>query len=73
MFSATYLPEVIPEQGWSKVEAIDSAIHKAGWDGHITEDLRRAINLRRYQSSDCTVSFDDYQAWRMAYFESGSA
>jgi len=73
MFSATYLPEVIPEQGWSKVEAIDSAIHKAGWDGHIAEDLRRAINLRRYQSSDCTVSFDDYQAWRMAYFESGSS
>ncbi|EPQ59644.1 hypothetical protein GLOTRDRAFT_136468 [Gloeophyllum trabeum ATCC 11539] len=63
-FSATYLPEVMPEQGWDKIEAIDSAIHKAGWTGRITEDLRRSIRLRRYQSSKCTVGWDDYVEWR---------
>ncbi|KAK0503908.1 AMMECR1 domain-containing protein, partial [Armillaria luteobubalina] len=49
-FSATYLPDVIPEQGWDKIEAVDSAIHKAGWNGRITEDLRRSVTLRRYPS-----------------------
>ncbi|KAF8916785.1 alport syndrome [Mucidula mucida] len=63
-FSATYLPEVMPEQGWDKIEAIDSAIQKAGWNGRITEDLRRGVKLRRYQSSKFTVSWDEYVVWR---------
>lgn len=63
-FSATYLPEVMPEQGWDKLEAIDSAIQKAGWTGTITEDLRRSIRLRRYQSKQCHVTWDEYWAWR---------
>jgi len=63
-FSATYLPDVIPEQGWTKVEAIDSAIHKAGWTGRITEDVRRSIKLRRYQSRKCVVNWDEYVQWR---------
>lgn len=63
-FSATYLPDVIPEQGWDKIEAVDSAIHKAGWNGPITEDLRRSVKLRRYQSRLHTVGWDEYIAWR---------
>ncbi|KAG6833613.1 hypothetical protein H0H87_004240 [Tephrocybe sp. NHM501043] len=63
-FTATYLPDVIPEQGWDKIEAVDSAITKAGWTGRITEDLRRSIKLRRYQSKPYTVSWDDYIQWR---------
>ncbi|XP_006460126.1 hypothetical protein AGABI2DRAFT_142453 [Agaricus bisporus var. bisporus H97] len=63
-FSATYLPEVIPEQGWDKLDAIDSAIEKAGWNGVITEDLRRSIKLRRYQSKKCSVTWDEYRHWR---------
>lgn len=62
--NACYLPDVIPEQGWDKVEAIDSAIYKAGWTGRINEDLRRTIKLRRYQSSKCDVTWKDYIAWR---------
>ncbi|EJD53934.1 hypothetical protein AURDEDRAFT_141858 [Auricularia subglabra TFB-10046 SS5] len=65
-FSATYLPDVMPEQGWTKQEAIDSAIRKAGWDGKITEELRRSIKLRRYQSSKATATWDEYVAWREA-------
>lgn len=63
-FHACYLPDVIPEQGWDKIEAVDSAIQKAGWNGRITEDLRRSITLRRYQSSLYTVGWKDYVQWR---------
>lgn len=63
-FTATYLPQVAEEQGWDKLDAVDSAIRKAGWDGTITEDLRRNIKLRRYQSRTCTVTWDDYVDWR---------
>ncbi|KAK7470985.1 hypothetical protein VKT23_002399 [Stygiomarasmius scandens] len=63
-FSATYLPEVMPEQGWDRIEAIDSAIQKAGWNGPITEDIRRSIRLRRYQSSKCSVTWDEFVEWR---------
>jgi AMMECR1 domain-containing protein len=63
-FSATYLPDVIPEQGWNKIEAVDSAIHKAGWTGHITEDIRRSVKLRRYQSKTCVVKWEEYIHWR---------
>lgn len=63
-FSATYLPEVAPEQGWDKIDAIDSAIQKAGWRGPVTEDLRRSLHVRRYQSRKCTVGWDEYVEWR---------
>ena len=62
--TATYLPDVMPEQGWTKIEAVDSAIRKAGWDGRIGEELRRAVKLRRYQSRKVTVGWDEYMAWR---------
>lgn len=54
----------MPEQGWDKLDAIDSAIQKAGWNGDITEDLRRSIKLRRYQSSKCLVTWGEYWQWR---------
>lgn len=63
-YSATYLPNVAPEQGWDNIETIDSAIRKAGWEGAITEDLRRSIKVRRYQSRKCTVGWDEYEQWR---------
>lgn len=63
-FTATYLPEVIPDQGWDKIEAVDSAIHKAGWTGLVTEDIRRSIKLRRYQSRKCTAGYEEFVEWR---------
>jgi len=65
-FSATYLPEVMPAQGWDKIEAVDSAIHKAGWSGRITEEIRRSVKLRRYQSKACTVTWHEFVEWRKA-------
>ena len=71
-FSATYLPDVIPDQGWDKIEAIDSAIHKAGWSGRITEDIRRSVSLRRYQSRKCVIGWDEYVEWRAKHTEGAS-
>ena len=62
--SATYLPEVAPDQGWGHIDAIDSAIRKAGWNGRISEDLRRAVRVRRYRSRKCVVGWDEFVAWR---------
>lgn len=63
-YHATYLPQIAPEQGWDKIETVDSAIRKAGWNGRITEDIRRSIRLRRYQSRKASVSWDEYVQWR---------
>jgi AMME syndrome candidate gene 1 protein len=62
--SATYLPDVIPEQGWTKYEAVESAIRKAGWDGGIDNDLLESIKLRRYQSRKVVVSWAEYLKWK---------
>ncbi|KAI0693795.1 AMMECR1 domain-containing protein [Cytidiella melzeri] len=62
--TATYLPFVAQEQGWDKTETIDSAIRKAGWNGRITEDLRRSIKLRRYQTAMCAATWEEYVQWR---------
>ncbi|KAF5742508.1 hypothetical protein HS088_TW09G00557 [Tripterygium wilfordii] len=58
--SATYLPEVAAHEGWTKVEAIDSLLRKAGYNGAITESLRKRIKLTLYQSTIFTLSYRDY-------------
>ena len=45
-------------------ETIDSAIRKAGWEGRITEELRRTVKLRRYQSRKCFVGWEEFVKWR---------
>ncbi|KAI4347852.1 hypothetical protein L6164_008629 [Bauhinia variegata] len=58
--SATYLPEVAANEGWTKTEAIDSLIRKAAYNGPITESLRRRIRLTRYQSTLFTMHYNEY-------------
>eukprot|EP00898_Chlorokybus_atmophyticus_P005441 jgi/Chlat1/5899/Chrsp4S06399 len=60
--SATYLPEVASQEGWSRQEAIDSLMRKSGHNGAITESLRRSLHVTRYQSSLHTMSYGEYQA-----------
>lgn len=61
--SATYLPEVAAHEGWTKVEAIDSLMRKAGFNGVITESLRKRIRLTRYQSTKFTMPYGEYIAY----------
>uniref|UniRef100_A0A7S0J3Y6 AMMECR1 domain-containing protein n=1 Tax=Calcidiscus leptoporus TaxID=127549 RepID=A0A7S0J3Y6_9EUKA len=66
--SAVYLPEVMPEQGWSKLQAIDSLIRKSGYTQQIQETLRASIRLTRYKSSKLTCT---YEEWRLARQKNG--
>jgi uncharacterized protein (TIGR00296 family) len=59
--SATYLPEIAGEQGWSHVETIDSLLRKGGYKSKISEAFRNALSVTRYQSEKLTRSFNDWQ------------
>mmetsp|Transcript_79972 Transcript_79972/g.232192 ORF Transcript_79972/g.232192 Transcript_79972/m.232192 type:complete len:256 (+) Transcript_79972:135-902(+) len=59
-YSATYLPEVAKEQGWTIPQAVASLMQKAGYQGNITPDIVRNIQCTRYQSSKIRVSFEEY-------------
>ncbi|CAD1476662.1 unnamed protein product, partial [Heterotrigona itama] len=52
--TATYLPDVAIEQGWNQIETIDSLLHKGGYKGLVTPDIRRSLKLTRYQSEKVT-------------------
>lgn len=58
--TATYLPEVPSEQGWDKIQTIDSLLRKGGFKGSVTAEVRRNIRLVRYQSEKITVGYPDY-------------
>lgn len=61
---ATFLPEVAPAQGWSKRDAVDAAMRKAGFRGNVTEEMRRNARVSRYQSRKVKRTYDEWQAWR---------
>ncbi|KAF5177939.1 Ammecr1 family, partial [Thalictrum thalictroides] len=61
--NATYLPEVAAHEGWTKLEAIDSLMRKSGFNGTITESLRKRIRLTRYQSTLYTMHYSDYASY----------
>eukprot|EP01137_Pigoraptor_chileana_P024010 Opistho-2@91279 len=58
--TATYLPEVAEEQGWTKLEAIDSLLRKGGFRGKIGDEMRSCIVLTRYQSEKISLTYDEY-------------
>ena len=62
--SAVYLPDVILEQGWNRVEAIDSLIRKAGCEQPITDALRNSLECSRFISTRYTVNHDEWATLR---------
>ncbi|KAH8925901.1 hypothetical protein BT69DRAFT_1348384 [Atractiella rhizophila] len=62
--SATYLPDVAKEQEWTKIETLDSLMRKAGWDGEITERMRRGVKVVRYQCLKGGVAYGEWKRWR---------
>ena len=60
-YSATYLPEVAAEQGWSKEVCMESLIRKAGFDGAITGAFFQSLRVTRYQSSKVSVTYQEYR------------
>ena len=64
-FSATYLPEVAQEQGWTHKEALTSLVRKAGFRGAVSQDVLDGIHTTRYQSSKCTLSYAEFSSGRV--------
>eukprot|EP00879_Flechtneria_rotunda_P003303 GHRR01003528.1.p1 GENE.GHRR01003528.1~~GHRR01003528.1.p1 ORF type:complete len:240 (+),score=53.04 GHRR01003528.1:142-861(+) len=62
--TATFLPEVAADQGWSQRQCIESLIRKAGYHGPATTELLNSLWITRYQSSKAGLSFADYAAGR---------
>ncbi|KAJ2511392.1 hypothetical protein GGI11_005126 [Coemansia sp. RSA 2049] len=64
--TATFLPEIAREQGWSKAETIAQLLRKGGYDGPNTTDdeVRRSIKLTRYRSQKARLSYDEYAVLR---------
>lgn len=58
--TAVYLPQVMPEQGWDKPQTIDSLVRKSGWQQPITDALRGAIVLTRFQGTKVSRAYDDW-------------
>ncbi|KAI9834206.1 MAG: hypothetical protein M1819_003044 [Sarea resinae] len=62
---ATYLPDVAPEQGWTKDETVISLMRKAGWSGR-RDEWQKVADLKavRYQGRRVGVDYADWKAWR---------
>jgi len=58
--NATYLPQVMPEQGWTKDEALKSLYSKAGFNGAVTKELYQSTKLTRYKSSETKLSYKEF-------------
>jgi hypothetical protein len=76
-YGATYLPDVAIEQGWTKEEAIESLMRKAGWDGGGSSTARRLLRgaakswdqvsdfrTVRYQGLTASADYAEWQEWR---------
>eukprot|EP00611_Tribonema_gayanum_P032576 TRINITY_DN980_c0_g1_i4.p3 TRINITY_DN980_c0_g1~~TRINITY_DN980_c0_g1_i4.p3 ORF type:complete len:246 (+),score=53.87 TRINITY_DN980_c0_g1_i4:1752-2489(+) len=61
-YSATYLPEVARDQGWTKAEALESLIRKSGYAGPVTTTLLQRATLTRYRSRKCSLHHAVYAA-----------
>lgn len=67
IWTATYLPEVAEAQGWSKIEAIDSALQKAGYTDSVEEGLRRGMRVSRYKSEKIEVRYGEWKVWKESH------
>ena len=59
-YNATYLPEVAPQQGWDRKKTVSSLIQKAGYYGPLSTELIDSIQCTRYQSSKCSITYQEY-------------
>ncbi len=59
--------------GWDRVQTIDSLLLKGGFKGAITADVRRAVQLTRYQSQKLSISHADYVKSKNGYATNGYA
>jgi hypothetical protein len=59
--SATFLPEVAREQGWSVRDTLVALVAKSGYKGRVDSTLLADVSLTRYQSSVSGMTWAQYQ------------
>ncbi|KAK8869464.1 hypothetical protein IAR55_000028 [Kwoniella newhampshirensis] len=66
--SATYLPEVCLEQGWTKEETVLSAVQKAGYRGKVRvgDEFWKSLKVKVYGSEKSSTDWDDFVNWKEA-------
>ncbi|KAI9638689.1 AMMECR1 domain-containing protein [Dioszegia hungarica] len=66
--SATYLPEIAEEQGWTKEETVLSAIKKAGYRGRVEprdeDEVWRSLEVQVYESEKSGAGWGEYWDWK---------
>ena len=62
--TATFLPEIPEQEGWSQQQTIDSLISKSGYTGAITAGLRDTLAIVRYESTHASLTYLEYQQLR---------
>jgi AMME syndrome candidate gene 1 protein len=69
--SATYLPDVCTDQGWTKEECLESLMRKAGYDPSYTRSLLggksgggwasvQGLKVERYRALKGRISYEEY-------------
>ncbi|KOG96768.1 uncharacterized protein DI49_5107 [Saccharomyces eubayanus] len=63
--SATFLPDVMPEQHWSKEDTFVNLIEKAGYWGNISEVMDSFesyfIEVIRYEGDKSSITFEEFE------------
>jgi uncharacterized protein (TIGR00296 family) len=59
VYRATFLPQVMSEQRWTKDEAVKQAVRKSGFNGSLSE-VREMLEITRYQSSKASMSYAEF-------------
>lgn len=63
-WTATFLPEIAEQEGWSQQRTIDNLISKSGYTGAITPQLRDRLGIVRYESTIASLTFLEYEQLR---------
>ncbi|KAF0683267.1 Aste57867_24699 [Aphanomyces stellatus] len=60
-WSATFLPEVASEQGWTQRQTLESLLRKAGFPSVCDDTLLIQVAVTRYRSAKRKMSYADYK------------
>ncbi|CAN0355226.1 unnamed protein product [Pylaiella littoralis] len=63
-YSATFLPEVAAEQGWTREVTLTRLVRKAGYKRTVGRAFLACVEITRYQSSKSKLSYRDYLEMR---------
>ena len=61
-YNATFLPSVIPEQGWGHRETLEHLLSKGGYRGRVTDAVLAQCEVQTYEGSKSSLTHPEYLA-----------